>query len=69
MASKRHWKVEPDSLEEKVKVGVVSAVDPEGPELIVVWGAAVSTVKERETIVLSLPGRRSPSRRRCGRRW
>jgi hypothetical protein len=54
--SKRQAKVEPDSLEEKPKVGVVSVVDPEGPEVIVVWGATVSTVKERETITLSLPG-------------
>ena len=54
--SKRQAKVESDSLEEKPKVGVVSVVDSDGPELIVVWGAMVSTVKERETIALSFPG-------------
>ena len=56
MESNRHSKVEPDSLEEKVKVGVVSVVDPEGPEVIVVSGGTVSTVKERETIWLTFPG-------------
>ena len=35
----RHSKVEPGSLEENVKVGVLSAVGPVGPESIVVWGA------------------------------
>jgi len=54
--SKRQAKLEPDSLEEKAKVGVASAVDPEGPEVMVVSGATVSTVKERVTIALSLPG-------------
>jgi hypothetical protein len=34
--SKRQAKVDPDWLEEKVKVGVVSVVDPAGPEVIVV---------------------------------
>jgi hypothetical protein len=54
--SKRQAKVEPVSLDENLKVGVVSAVDPEGPEVIVVWGGTVSTVKDRETIALSFPG-------------
>ena len=36
--SKRHRNVEPDSLELNMKVGVVSAVEPEGPEVIVVCG-------------------------------
>ena len=54
--SKRHLKVEPDSLDVNVKVGVLSVVGPEGPELIVVWGGTVSTVKDRETIWLSFPG-------------
>ena len=54
--SKRHRKVEPDSLDENLKVGVVSVVDPEGPEVIVVWGGTVSTVKDRDTIALSFPG-------------
>jgi hypothetical protein len=44
--SKRHWKLEPGSLEAKAKVGVRSLVGPEGPAVIVVSGAAVSTVKE-----------------------
>ncbi len=34
--SKRQAKVEPDWLDENVKVGVVSVVAPEGPEVIVV---------------------------------
>ena len=42
--SKRHWKLEPASEEEKPKVGVASAVDPEGPESIVVSGAVESSV-------------------------
>jgi hypothetical protein len=54
--SNRQAKVEPASLEENPKVGVVSVVDPEGPDVIVVWGATVSTVNERETIALSFPG-------------
>ena len=41
--SKRHWKVEPDSLEEKVKVGVLSVVEPDGPPVIVVCGATESS--------------------------
>ena len=32
----RHWKVEPASLEENPNVGVVSLVEPPGPETIVV---------------------------------
>ena len=54
--SKRHRKVEPGSVDEKVKVGVLSAVEPEGPEVIVVCGGTVSTVKDRDTITLSFPG-------------
>ena len=34
--SKRQAKVEPDWLDENVKVGVLSVVDPEGPVVIVV---------------------------------
>ena len=41
--SKRHWKLEPGSEEEKAKVGVASAVEPEGPESIVVWGSVESS--------------------------
>ncbi len=54
--SKRQVKVEPDSLDVNVKLGVVSVVDPAGPEAIVVWGATVSTVKDRDRIWLSFPG-------------
>ena len=42
-ASKRHWKVEPDSLDVKVNVGVVSLVVAPGPEVIVVCGAVESS--------------------------
>ena len=42
-ASKRHSKLEPVSLEENPKVGVESLVVPEGPEVIVVSGAAESS--------------------------
>ena len=37
-----HSKVEPDSLEENVKVALVELVVPEGPESIVVSGGVVS---------------------------
>ncbi len=47
-ASMRHLKVEPVSVESKEKVGVLSLVAPVGPAVIVVFGAAVSTVKSRE---------------------
>ena len=43
--SSLHSNVEPDSLEENVKVALVELVVPEGPESIVVWGAVVSTVQ------------------------
>ena len=45
--SKRHSKVDPVWVAEKPKVGVESFVGPEGPEVIVVSGGSVSTVKER----------------------
>ena len=54
--SKRHRKVEPDSLDVKLKVGVASVVEPEGPAVIVVCGGWVSTVNVRQTIWLSFPG-------------
>ena len=41
--SKRHWKVEPDSLDAKVKVGVSSVIEPDGPPVIVVSGAVESS--------------------------
>jgi hypothetical protein len=41
-ASTRHSKVEPASVEVKVKVGVASAVGPEGPPVIAVSGGLVS---------------------------
>ena len=48
--STRHWNVEPVSVEVKVKSGVVSLVEPPAATVpvIVVSGAAVSTVKLRE---------------------
>jgi hypothetical protein len=42
--SSEHWKLEPVSLEEKLKLAELELVVPLGPESIVVWGAAVSTV-------------------------
>ena len=51
--STRHWKVVPDSADEKSKVGVGSSVVPEGPPSSVVSGAAVSTVNVREAGVES----------------
>ena len=44
--SSEHWKLEPGS-ELKSKLGVLSVVVPCGAEVIVVSGAAVSTVKLR----------------------
>ena len=41
--SKRHWKVELGWLEVKLKVGVRSVVGPDGPAVIVVWGAVESS--------------------------
>ena len=43
-ASKRHWKLEPGSEEEKLNDGVLSEVVPEGPVSIVVSGAVESSV-------------------------
>ena len=68
-ASKRHSKVDPVSVEEKPKVGVESLVGPEAPEVIVVFGAWVSTVKARVAGVESSVAGRSLWRapRSCGR--
>jgi hypothetical protein len=44
-----HWKLDPDSGEENVNVGVGSLVVPEGPESIVVSGGVASTVNVRES--------------------
>src|SRR6266511_4731011 len=38
-ASSLHWKVDPASLDENANVGVLSLVEPDGPEVIVVCGA------------------------------
>ena len=51
--STRHSNVEPASSAENTNVGVGSFVGPDGPLLIVVCGAAVSTVKLREAGVAS----------------
>ena len=40
-------KVEPPSVEEKVKLGWLSPVRPDGPESIVVSGVVVTTVQLR----------------------
>ncbi len=47
LASKRHWKVEPGSLETNWKVGVGSLVKlpSSGPAVIVATGGVVSAVK------------------------
>jgi hypothetical protein len=37
-----HSKLEPASLEEKLKLAAVEEVVPDGPEVIEVWGAVVS---------------------------
>jgi hypothetical protein len=52
--STEHWKVDGPSLEEKPKVGVLLLiVEPSlGPEVIVVSGAAVSTVKLRVAVAV-----------------
>ena len=52
--SSEHWKVEPDFEELKLKLGAESLIKPEGPLSIVVWGATVSTVKERVAGVASV---------------
>jgi hypothetical protein len=38
-----HWKLEPASVDEKVKLGVSSSVVPVGPESIEVFGALESS--------------------------
>ena len=43
--SSRHWNVALTSGDVKVKAGVLSSVAPEGPPVIVVCGASVSTTK------------------------
>ena len=53
----RHSKVEAASLEEKLKLAVVAAVEPEGPAVIAVSGGVVSgvlTVHVREAAVASV---------------
>jgi hypothetical protein len=53
-ASMRHWNVALASGEEKLKVGVLSAVGPTGPAVMVVSGGIVSTVKLRLDAVWSM---------------
>ncbi len=60
--STRHSKLEPAWLAENANVGVASLVGPEGPLSIVVFGAAVSTVKLREAGVASTFPARSVAR-------
>ena len=47
--SKRHWKVEPDSVELKTKVGVASLSGSAGAESIVVSGLTLSTRRSSTT--------------------
>ncbi len=49
-----HSKLEPASVEWNSKLGVESAVVPEGPASMIVSGAVVSTVKERVAGVWSV---------------
>ncbi len=51
----RHWKVEPPSLDEKLKVAPVALVGFAGEESIVVCGAVRSIVKVRLLGVSTLP--------------
>src|SRR4051812_48206321 len=44
----RHSNVDPASDDVKLYVGVSSLIRPDGPEVIVVIGATVSTVKDRD---------------------
>ena len=53
----RHSKLEAASLEEKLKLALVAAVEPDGPALIAVSGGVVSgvlTVHVREAAVASV---------------
>ena len=52
-ASRRHSNVEPVSELENVNVAVATPIVPVGPESIVVFGAAVSTVNVRVAGVAS----------------
>ena len=60
--SNRHWNVPPVSVETKANVAWVPATVPLGPEVIVVSGAAVSTVHAREAGVGSVLPARSTAR-------
>ena len=53
--SSAHSKVAPASSSEKVQVGVVSLVGPDGPLAIVVSGSVVSTRIVRVVAALWLP--------------
>jgi hypothetical protein len=58
--SSLHSKVEPDSLAENVKLAEVELVVPEGPDVIVVSGAVVSTVQVRLSAAPTLPAASVP---------
>ena len=67
--SRRHSNVEPASELVNVNVAVLTLIGPVGPPVIVVSGAAVSTVNARVAGVASaLPRRRSRAPRTCRRR-
>ena len=65
--SRRHSKLELDSLELKLKLGSLFEVGPWGPESTWVWGAAVSTVNERLAGVRSVFWAESVAR--TSKRW
>ncbi len=59
----RHWKVEPPSLEEKLKVAPAELVGFAGDESIVVCGAVRSIVKLRLLGVSTFPATSVPRTR------
>ncbi len=70
--SRRHWNLEPASLELKPKLADPLATVPDGPESIVVSGAVVSAEAARSPSRSATPAsrrcsprRRSRARRRC----
>ena len=52
--SSLHWNVEPDSVEENANVAVLALLLPEGPLVMLVSGATVSTVQLNEAGVGSV---------------
>jgi hypothetical protein len=54
-SSRRHSNVVPDSEEENSKLALREGRVPEGPDVIEVWGAVVSTVRSRRSKGDSFP--------------